>query len=216
MILSLIGMSNIGKSHWAKRLEEEQGFVRFSCDDLIAQTLSHLLSNVHMSNMDAFSAWMGMPYEFGYQERQQAYLSCEHTAMVQVQQLARSHEQIVIDTTGSFIYLSDQIIHTLRSISTIVYLETSDEQINEMTERFFQEPKPLIWGTAFEEHSEETHEQALRRCYPQLIKWRMGRYAALAHVSVPFTSHHDPLFTTEALFYEVLQHQKFQSSLNPS
>lgn len=216
MIISLIGMSNVGKSYWAKRLEQEQGFMRFSCDDIIAQALSHLLPNVHMPDMSAFASWMGMPYEFGYQQRQQAYLSCEHTAMVHVQQQAHLYERIVIDTTGSFIYLPDHIIHDLRSISTLVYLETTDTHIQEMTEYFFQQPKPLVWGTYFEERAGETHEQALRRCYPQLVKWRMNKYDALAHVRVPFTSHHNSLLTAETFLYEILQHQQSSSSFDPS
>jgi shikimate kinase len=206
MIISLIGMSNVGKSFWSKRLEDEQGFIRMCCDDLIADELSDLLSGVDIRDMEAFAAWMGMPYEFGYQEREAAYLSAEHAA------LERAIESIgtdmIIDTTGSVVYLPEALLRRLQEVSTVVYLMTTDNQLQTTTQNFLAHPKPLVWGQVFTRHAQESHEQALRRCYPELLHWRQSRYEALADVTIPHERRHDLHFTTKDLLHDVLQHQQ--------
>ncbi|NQV89300.1 MAG: hypothetical protein HQ488_03205 [Parcubacteria group bacterium] len=205
MIISLIGMSNCGKSHWSKKLESEQGYARLCCDDIIAGQLSDLLPNVEITDMDAFAAWMGMPYEFGYQEREAAYLSAEEAALFKVMDQARG-ENVVIDTTGSVIYLSEKVLRILKDISTVVYLEATDEQLTEMTELFFQNPKPLVWAENFSMEPTETQDQALRRCYPELLHWRQNRYKMLADRTLGYERTHGHSYSVDQLLYDVLQH----------
>ncbi len=197
MIISLIGMSNCGKSHWSKKLESEQGYMRLCCDDIIASQLSDLLPDVEITDMEAFAAWMGMPYEFGYQEREAAYLSAEEAALFKVMDQARG-ENVVIDTTGSVIYLSEKALRILKEISTVVYLEATDDQLVEMTELFFKNPKPLVWGDGFSKDQSDSNEQALRRGYPDLLIHRSAQYLNLADKRVSYKRHRDPTLTTQA------------------
>ncbi len=211
MILFLIGMSNVGKSYWSRKLETEQGFHSVCCDDLIAEELSELLPGVDVRDMNAFAAWMGMPFEFGYQEREAAYVSAEQAALKHIlDQIV--DEDIVIDTTGSVVYLPDRQLRRLKEISTVVYLATSEEKIAQMTEAFFSTPKPLVWGQVFSLRSGENNEQALRRCYPELLRFRQDRYEALADVTIGYEKSHDPACTSESFLYDVLQHQRSNTS----
>jgi len=206
MIISLIGMSNCGKSHWSKKLEAERGYERRCCDDLIAGQLNDLLPEVDITDMDAFAAWMGMPHEFGYAEREGAYLAGEEGALLEAVKV--SQEDLVIDTTGSVIYLSENRLRHLKQISTVVYLSTTDDQVASMTEKFFACPKPLVWGECFDQRSVESNEQALRRCYPDLLRWRRERYKTLADVTIPYERSHDPSYSVDKFLYDVLQHKR--------
>jgi shikimate kinase len=207
MIISLIGMSNCGKSHWSKKLEAESGYVRLCCDDMIADQLSELLPDVNINDMDEFAAWMGMPYEFGYAEREAAYLAAEETALYKVMDHARG-EKVVIDTTGSVIYLSEKALRLLSQMSTVAYLGATDKQLQEMTELFFQNPKPLVWSENFSIKPTETPEQSLKRSYPSLLTWRQGRYKMLADITIPYEHSHDPSYSVDKFLYDVLQHEK--------
>ncbi len=206
MIISLIGMSNCGKSHWSKKLEQAFGFRRLSCDDMIAAQLSEVLPAVDITDMDAFAAWMGMPHEFGYQEREAAYLAGEEGALSRA--IEQAQGDTVIDTTGSAIYLSERVLRRLKQVSTIVYLAPDGNQIDQMTNHFFSCPKPLVWGDRFEQQAGETPEGALSRCYPDLLSHRISAYKILADIEIPYGKHRSPLFTEKDLHYEVLQHQR--------
>jgi shikimate kinase len=209
MIISLIGMSNVGKSYWAHKLQVEQGFHRICCDDLIAEKLSELLPDLDVHDMGAFAAWMGMPYEFGYEEREAVYLSIEKAVVEKTvaplfvkEGMGVVTSDLVIDTTGSMIYLPESLLQRLREVSTVVYLATTDEQMQEMTEKFFAHPKPLVWGRAFNRLVGEDEEQALRRCYPELLRWRQERYHAHADLTIPYHVSHDPAFDVYAFLLD--------------
>jgi shikimate kinase len=206
MMISLIGMSNVGKSHWSKKLETEQGFTRVCCDDLIAERLSNLLIDVDLTDMDAFAAWMGMPYEFGYQQREAAYLSTEQSVLEQA--MESKEEKTIIDTTGSVIYLPEVVLHRLREVSTVVYLGVKDDQLEAMTQKFFAHPKPLVWGKVFTRHAHESAKQALRRCYPKLLSSRESEYEALGDVVIDYQTSHSSNFTSRDFLHDVLQHQQ--------
>lgn len=194
MMLSLIGMSNVGKSYWSKRLEAEHGFARFSCDELITQQLAERFPEDALPNMDAFSSWLGMPYDEGYQDRQAIALHEEYAATRTCLECAMEHTHVVIDTTGSLVYLSPEILVDLKQKTTVVYLDAGEAQLNQMLNLFFQKPKPLIWGQIGnrEFQTETDHILTLRRLYPTLLSWRRTRYEALADVTIPYEVSHDP------------------------
>jgi shikimate kinase len=202
MIVSLIGMSNVGKSHWAKRLEAEYGFTRFCCDDLIAKSLSASLPDWQGESVGDLAKWMGMPYEFGYAQREAAYLTCEESALRQILEYVLDHENVVIDTTGSVIYLPSPMLDRLKAVTSVVYFEAGEDQVVQMTERFFHEPKPLVWGQGFTLQFGETHEEALRRCYPDLLDWRHERYLAMAGKTIPYEVSHNPTFDLYAFLLD--------------
>lgn len=194
MILSLIGMSNAGKTYWSQRLHEEQGFEHRCCDETVMRCLG-------LSDMTAFTDWLGMPYAVGYADRQSLLLR-EEVRAVHACLTPPMTQQTVIDTTGSVMYLPSSIHDKLRCTTTIVYLEIGEEKIEEMVEGFFREPKPLIWGDAFNRQAGETCEHALRRCYPALLRWREERYRALADVTIPYELSHDRTFDLYAFLLD--------------
>lgn len=219
MILSLIGMSNAGKSHWAKRLEAQQGFVRFCCDDLIANELQTQHPHRCLEDVDDLAAWMGMPHDPGYREREAAYLEAEQSVLESVlasppllEGMGVVTRDMVIDTTGSVIYLSKDLLDRLRRVSTVIYLSTSDHYLADMTEEFFSTPKPLVWGQVLTLHSGESHEAALLRCYPELLRWRQARYEALADVTIPHEKRRHGSYSTDDFLHDVLQYQQQDSS----
>lgn len=189
--MTLIGMSNIGKSRWSKRLAAESGFARIACDALIEERLGAELRPRGFAGIHGVARWMGQPYDPQYPETGAQYLAHERAVMEDV--LARlgapDAPPTVIDTTGSVIYTGGDIAARLRDLTRVVYLEASPEHVTQLFERYMASPKPVIWGDAFAPHAGETPGDALKRCYPELLRFRAARYAALAHVTIPFERH---------------------------
>jgi dephospho-CoA kinase len=187
--LCLVGMSGVGKSFWARRLEA-RGFVRHDCDGEIAGHLAELVApGPGEEPVHALGRWMGMPWEPGYAGREARYLALEE----QVTRAALDacfHEATgcsagaghVLDATGSVIYLSPALLGELRARCRVVYLSTPDARRQRMLERYLEEPKPVVWGGVFEPAPGEPPATALPRCYPALLSLRDARYRSLAHV----------------------------------
>jgi shikimate kinase len=184
--LCLVGMSGIGKSHWARRLERELGMVRYDCDGEIAARLSSIVRCAPDEEpVHALGRWMGMPWSDGYADREARYLALEEevTASALERALAASGER-VIDTTGSAVYLSPARTERLRARTRVVYLRTPDAGRDAMLQRYLVEPKPLVWGGAFVAPDGAPPEAALPECFRALLEWRDQRYVALAHVTL--------------------------------
>jgi shikimate kinase len=200
MHLSLVGMSGSGKSFWSKKLSQS-GFLRFCCDDLIAARLVPELGQ-RADSIAAVGSWMGFPYEPRYKEREAAYLACEMEVMSELlQQLGESEggvgERIVVDTTGSVIYVGDEALAKLRNVTTIVHLATPLEIQKVMLEAYVKRPRPVLWREVFLKKSDEGNDQALARCYPQLLASRERRYEKLAHVTISYYHHRRAGFGVE-------------------
>ncbi len=198
MRLTLIGMSGSGKSFWSKRLHQSS-FRRFCCDDLIAARL--LPESV--STGDAITVvgrWMGFPFEPPYKEREAAYLAAEMAVMIAafeaLEDLERDDQtKIVIDTTGSVIYTGEHNLMRLRSLTTIVHLETPSEIQQKKLEAYIKQPRPILWRDLFHRLPGETNVQAMARCYPLLLASREDRYRKFAHVTISYYHHRRPGFT---------------------
>src|SRR3989338_8760559 len=118
MHISLIGMSNSGKSYLSRKLKDE-GFYRIGCDDIIERKLD--LDGIHN-----VASWMGMPYERRYRQRSARYLEMEVKTMSEVLQQVSElspDDNLVIDTTGSVIYTGDHILRQLALKTTVIYLD---------------------------------------------------------------------------------------------
>ncbi len=201
MRVSLVGMSGSGKTYWSKKFEEN-GFVRFCCDDIIEKKLENELKPLGYSGIADVSKWMGQPYDTRYEEASQKYLTFERETMQEIFEVITAlpfEQNVIIDTTGSVIYTGDVILSKLLEISRVIYLETSQSVQKEMYELYIRDPKPVIWGTSFNKKIGETDMEALARCYPQLLEYRSKKYAQHSHKTVVHGVHKNPNTTIQQL-----------------
>lgn len=190
MIISLIGMSGVGKTTWSQRLEKDAGFTRITCDDIIEKKLGTLLTKLGYSGTDGMAKWMGLPYEEQYIKNSEIYLELERQSLVETLDYICTHanrlNNIVIDTTGSVIYLDESVIQLLKQLTTLVYLETTEHVNQELFNTFVANPKPIYWGYHFNQKHGEEPDEAVKRCFPEVIAYRSQRYAEFAHVTVDY------------------------------
>jgi shikimate kinase len=198
MKLALIGMSNVGKTLWSHRLEQH-GFQRYSCDDMIETKLSTELQTQGFAGIADVARWMGHPYDEQYPLTSALYLSFERQSLEEIIEIlsdpAYNTRDIVVDTTGSVIYLGEDILRQLGELTTVVYLETPEDVQHEMMQNFFRNPKPLIWGDSFSVKQGESYDTALKRCYPLLLKERTNKYQEYADVVLEYHTLRQPTFT---------------------
>lgn len=187
MHLTLIGMSGCGKSHWSKALVP-QGFKRFACDEMIARHLSTFLKNRDDSNRE-LGEWMGFPFQPGYRDRERRYLEIEAEVVREIVEdfesgtLDKSMDTVV-DSTGSLIYLDGQLLERLKRHTAFVYFHAPPSLWEEVTLLYSAHPRPVVWNGMYHRRPEETEEQALARCYRELIVSRDRLYGRYADVTV--------------------------------
>jgi shikimate kinase len=198
MKIALVGMPNTGKTYWSKKLEES-GFKRFGCDDLIEAKLD-------LNGIGSVTEWMGQPFTPGYRITSRKYLELEKYAMKEIFLNLEKYQNknIVIDTTGSVIYLGNTILNTLKQQVKIIYFETPEAVTNEICERFIKYPKPVIWGNSFRKKRGESGQEALNRCFLQLLSFRTKSYKKIADVSINFFRLREKLYTTEQFLNDIV------------
>jgi hypothetical protein len=183
-VISLLGMSGVGKSHWAKVLVA-RGWLRIDCDGEIAERLGEIVSvREGEEPVNALGTWMGMPWTAGYRAREAAYLALEgevtRSALDRARDAAARGRDVVIDCTGSVIYLEGALLDRLARDTEPVYLRTPETRRDAMLARYLAEPKPVVWASSFQPRADEPEGTGLARLYPELLAFRDARYAALA------------------------------------
>lgn len=193
MRFSFIGMSNIGKTYWSKRIAAAQGIDYICCDSLIEKQLGPELKALGYRGLRDVAKWMGQPADPQYGENSARYIACEKQAMHDIIDRLRADAKMpaVIDTTGSVIYTGAETLAALRELTRVVYFEASDAHIEDLFRRYIAHPKPLIWGSSYAPQNGEDARQTLKRCYPELLRKRGQRYHELAHVTIPFDRHRE-------------------------
>lgn len=176
--LAFVGMSNCGKTYRSRVLHREKDFYWHHVDGEIQKQLG-------FPDMDSISDWLGFPSTPTYKEREAQYLAAEKEA-TSVGHLDTHGKNLVFDTTGSVMYLEQDILTWLRHECLIVYLEVRPDMVETMINKFFEEPKPLIWADAWEKEGDEADEVTMRRSYPKLLESRRTGYEQLAHLQIPF------------------------------
>jgi shikimate kinase len=194
MIISLVGMSGSGKTHWSRKLAQA-GYERLGCDDLIERRLADAGHMKSSGGIESVARWMGQPYEAGFARREAAYLAAESAVVNGIlDTIERSRKpdgetglaaKLAIDTTGSVIYLGEETCRRLQALTTIVYLETAPAEMEEMFGRYLADPKPVVWSGAFQRRGGEADQQALDRCYRDLLHARRAMYGLYAAVKIP-------------------------------
>jgi shikimate kinase len=191
--LALIGMSGAGKSYWAARIAAA-GYPAISCDTQIENRLKPALETGGYSGINGVAAWMGWPHLSTYGEREAAYLSQEVEVLDEVLTSLEknSDRDLVLDTTGSVIYVGNHLLHRLRKQMLIVYLAASRDEQQLLIKRYLEDPKPVLWRGAFQARAGEMPQDTVARCYPVLIGARRQSYEALAHCSIPVAELREP------------------------
>ena len=186
--LALIGMSGAGKSYWSSKLRT-QGFHSFCCDDLIEKKLTEVLQLPNGKKL-SMAEWMGHPYEPHYIHAEQRYLEFEMEMMESICSFLREDEyqnkSVVVDTTGSLIYTGKNLIGCLREMTTVVYLKTPLGSSKVMYETFLRNPKPILWQGRFNKQPKESNQEALMRCFRDLMRSRQREYERNADVVIDF------------------------------
>lgn len=182
--IALIGMSNCGKSFRARGLSLDFGFSTLSVDELIERQIKPELQAMGCYGTEGIAKWMGFPYDPTFQEREARYLMHEERITRGIE--VPTGTNFALDTTGSVVYLSKECLAMLRDQFLVVHLEATDDMLDSMREMYFISPKPVVWGSAFSMSAADggNGEGALRRCYPELLRWRREKYHELADVSV--------------------------------
>tara|TARA_B100000686_G_scaffold63474_1_gene68113 strand:- start:245 stop:919 length:675 start_codon:yes stop_codon:yes gene_type:complete len=192
--IALIGMSGAGKSYWSKKMEEK-GYRWYHCDEMIAERLGTEVIGKGDTTLN-LAKWMGQPFSQGYIKAEQLYLELEETVVEHIcNELELSNETnnpVVIDTTGSLIYMQKKILDRLRSLTKIIYLGVPEEKHEQLFENFINDPKPVIWEGKFKPRKGETPQNALRRCYRDLLSFRNERYCLLADYVLDYSFHQSP------------------------
>jgi len=183
--LALVGMSGAGKTFWVKKLAAIQ-YPTVSCDDSIEQKLAPRLAAGGYRGTSGVAAWMGWPDSPSYTLHESEYLAEEiHTLDEILTELEKQPEKsLVLDTTGSVIYTGNNLLMRLRRQVTIVYLAASAEEQQLLTERYLNDPKPVLWRGAFQPKAGEKPLETVARCYPALLGARRQSYEALAHCTL--------------------------------
>lgn len=207
MKIALIGMSGSGKTFWSKQLTT-RGFVSYGCDEMIGEALTHDFQQQGFIGTKMVAEWMGQPYDTRYATNSALYLNKEASVIRSILKKIRQlspNKNIVVDTTGSLIYLSPNIIHALRQHVKFVYLRSSASRIKQMIKLYFDDPKPVIWGNKYTKIASETELESIHRCYPLLLKYRSGLYRKLADWTINTDKLWDPDFTIESLIQVISQ-----------
>jgi shikimate kinase len=175
-------MSGAGKSYWAQRLAGA-GFRVIGIDDRIEKMLAPELAAGGYRGIGGVAAWMGWPDQPGYREHEKKYLECEVKSMSEAldEIQAAGKEGAILDTTGSVVYTGEKICRRMQDLTTVVFLEASRAEEELLIARYLSDPKPVLWGDQFVQRPGESAQDAVARCYPQLIAQRKKLYERYAH-----------------------------------
>jgi shikimate kinase len=187
LVISFIGMSNIGKTHWSKKLKGI-GFEHINCDDLIEQKLEPVLKKYNYSRIEGVAKWMGQPYEPKSLYRQKRYLFYERGVMQKILKrigIGRGGN-MVVDTTGSIVHLDSLILKKLKQKSLIVYLKAGENLKQKMFRKYLEKPKPVVFTNLYTQKRSETRQKSLERCYGRLLSRRETLYEYHADIVIPY------------------------------
>lgn len=206
MRIALIGMSGAGKSYWSHRLAQS-GFKCFGCDDVIGRELVRRL-DLADSSIAGVGRWMGFPYEDGFEDREAQYLELERRVLDRfLSELELGPDDpaasCVIDTTGSVVYLDDELLGRLCRASVVVYLVSPPDQRQDLLAAYRACPRPVVWQGHFRPSPGEDRAAALARCYMALVDDRDRRYRRYAHLTIELPPPAEPTADPERLLAPV-------------
>lgn len=174
--MAFVGMSNIGKSYLASGFKRDFDFNIIEIDAQIQSALSQ-------TSMDEAADWMGFPYSDGYAQNEAAYLALEEAATLKATRGLGGNT--IIDTTGSVIHIDPSAQEALKSNCLIVNIDGGDADLKILSEIYFQNPKPTVWGPNYDRTLAENERDALLASLPKLLNIRRELYRNLEDVRLP-------------------------------
>ena len=139
---------------------------------------------------------MGQPFSEGYIKAEKLYLELEEAVVEHIcdelEQTTEINAPVVVDTTGSLIYLQKKPLNRLRALTKMIHLRLPEDKHEQLFENFIYDPKPVIWEGKFKPRKGETPQNALRRCYKELLSFRNERYSLIADYVLDYSFHHSP------------------------
>ena len=169
--IALIGMSNVGKSYTATRLAEHYEFSLIEVDKLIRTDMGH-------ESMKDFAEWQGQPFTNGYAEREE--ISIEKETIATKSAISSKKSNTLIDTTGSVIYVKENVLEELVNNFYVVYIQVHEDHIERLKNDYFSNPKPLIWNNHYRKINSISPIESLFVCYPELLEARRKAYEKIA------------------------------------
>lgn len=185
--LIFMGMSGSGKTHWSERMSSECQYKRVEIDHLIGEdeALSkHIAEYPGKDNAEKMGNFFGMPWTDGFEEKEKIFLDAEKRIL----QLYLGSQGTIIDLSGSGIYHPEEL-KILSKTGVIIYLETNKNHLEEMLQTYLKNPKPVCWNGHYAANNNEDKEDALERCYHDLLEDRAEKYANFADITLPHTLH---------------------------
>ncbi len=202
MKIAFIGMSGCGKTYWSSKIHK-LGYSLIGCDAQIGKKLSGEMAELtRSSGTEDVSRWMGQPFESQYAKHSRMYLYYENEVMQEVISFVEHSSDvanIVVDTTGSLVYVKKSILQKLKKQLTFVYLKSPQSRIKTMIQQYFDDPKPIIWGDFYVKNSVESNIESIKRCYPSMLEYRSRIYESLADVTLDVDKLSDNTITAETV-----------------
>jgi len=181
--IAFIGMSNAGKSYRSKVLKNELDFYWYEVDQEISNKLG-------LKDVTEVAGWMGKPGDSDYEQREAEYADKE-AECTYLRDLDTGGKNLVFDTTGSVIYLSDEVKAWLQGQCLVINLDAGEDTIPKMLARYMEHPKPLSWDGFLTRVGDEGEQESLERCYPLLLKDRLKKYREFANINIPASKVYD-------------------------
>lgn len=129
----------------------------------------YISSNITFDNLASLSAYLGQPGnpDLGglsfdeFQRRQSQHAHAEKSAMLDVPYFIRraktlyDYDNFVCDTSGSVVEIAnpddpnDPVLNALADQSTLIYLRSSDKDVDLLIKRYKANPKPMYYAPEF-------------------------------------------------------------------
>jgi hypothetical protein len=200
--ITLMGMSGVGKTHWAWALEKE-GWHHYNHDYLIGTKYlkDELGDRVKPDNLDALSDYVGQVGKGSipvaeFRRRQARYIEAERQSLYDMcDVIDHSPDKFVNDSTGSICEIEDEaLFRTVADHTLFVYIRAGKEEEDALVAQAFHEPKPLYFppvqfeewlGQFMKENGYKTTEdfeahEFSRWVFPKLFYSRLPKYQRIA------------------------------------
>lgn len=182
-MLTFIGFSGSGKSHYSKELKRLYDWDIIDCDQLIREELNKRES-LQLNSLTEVAHWHGSPKDPDFSRRDSLFLEIEDYVMSKLISAPKKTKNTVIDTSGSFVLLAENTIIKFKKNTTLVYFQYEEEDMTQMIEQYLKDPKPVLWQHLYQPLPGEDYQKSISRCYVNLVNYRKKLYEKYADLKI--------------------------------